>query len=71
MKQLVGRQLKRDHRKTLEDPQTLHELAKVVDHIEGGNHFGGWVPSDNQDAVTEAIGTFRTNYAKYQELDGR
>ena len=71
MKQLVGGQLNPNHRKTLEDPQTLHELATVVNHIEEGNHFGGWVPSDNQDAVTEAIGTFRTYYAKYQELDGR
>ena len=69
LNKLVGTKLTTEHRKTLKDPQTLSQLAEVVDDIQEGNHFGGWVPWEKRDAVTEAIGTFRANNAKYQELD--
>ena len=69
MNKLVGTKLTTEHRKTLKDPQTLSQLAEVVDDIQEGNQFGGWVRWEDKDAVTEAIGTFRTNYAKYKELN--
>ena len=69
MKELVKGLINQKRSKILDDPQSLHELETVVNHIEEGNQFGGWIPPDNRDAVTAAIETFRTNYAKYQELD--
>ena len=69
LNELVGTKLTPEHCKILEDPQTLISLEKVVVDIEEGNQFGGWVPWEKKDAVTEAIGTFRTNYAKYKELN--
>lgn len=69
MKRLLEGELSQERCKTLDDPQTLHELATVVNHIEEGNQFGGWIPFEKRDAVTSVIQTFRTNYATYQKLN--
>ena len=69
MKKLVKKLINQKRSKILNDPQSLHELATVVNYIEEGNQFGGWIPPDNRDAVTSAIETFRTNYAEYKKLD--
>ena len=69
MKELVKKLINEKRSEILGDPQSLHELETVVNRIEEGNQFGGWIPSDNRDAVTAAIETFRTNYAEYKKLD--
>ena len=69
MKELFKGLINQKRSEILGDPQSLHELETVVDHIEEGNQFGGWIPSDNRDAVTSTIETFRTNYAEYKKLD--
>ena len=68
LKELVEGLVNRERSEILEDPQTLHELATVVNHIAEGNQLGGWNPFEKRDAVTAAMGTFRTNYAEYKKL---